>query len=104
MIAGTGKIRIRESNPTMRMIAQNIPRRRLAVGAEEKPRLRIHVRMAPAIQNDSRDVPARIESARREHVGHLFAVATNPAQMTTETDVKRRMKSSRGRGNRWTPT
>ena len=29
--------------------------------------------MSPPIENDPRDVPPRIEPARREHVGHLLA-------------------------------
>ena len=57
----------------MRVIPQYIPRRRLAVHTKEKPRLRIHVSVSPAIEDDSRDVPARIEPARREHVAHLLA-------------------------------
>ena len=73
MIAGSGEIRIRERNPTVRLIPQHIPRRRLAVDAEEKARLRINVRVSPPIQNDSRDVSARIEPARREHVAELLA-------------------------------
>src|SRR5437762_13394447 len=73
VIARTRKIRIRKRNPPMRRTTQHIPRRRLAVRAEEKSRLRIHVRVSPAIEDDSRDVSARIESAGREHVGHLFA-------------------------------
>src|SRR5438552_3854834 len=73
MIAGAGEIRIRKRDPTVRLIPQHIPRRRLAVRAEEKSRLRIHVRVSPAIEDDSRDVPARIKPAGREHVGHLLA-------------------------------
>ena len=63
MIAGSREIRVSERNPPVRLIAQHIPRRRLAVQAEEKPRLRIHIRVAPAIENDPGDVPPRIESA-----------------------------------------
>ena len=73
MIAGAGEIRISKSNPTVRLIPQHIPRRRLAVDAEEKSRLWSHVRVSPAIEDDSGDVPARIEATGREHVGHLFA-------------------------------
>ena len=73
MIAGPSKIRIRKRDPTVRTIPQDVPRRRFAIDAEEKPRLRIHVRVSPAIENDSRDVSARIESAGREHVGQLLA-------------------------------
>ena len=73
MIARARKICIGESDPTVRMIAQDIARRRLAVDAEEESRLRIHVRVSPAIENDSGDIPAWIESTRREHVGHLLA-------------------------------
>jgi len=49
MIAGPRKIRIRKRDPTVRVIPQDVPRRRLAIDAEEKPRLRIHVRVTPAI-------------------------------------------------------
>ena len=73
MIAGPCKIRIRKRDPPVWTIPQDVPRRRHAVGAEEKPRLRIHVRMTPAIENDAGDVAARIESAGREHVGELLA-------------------------------
>src|SRR5439155_12371599 len=73
MIAGSSKIRIRKRDPTVRTIPQDVPRRRLAIDTEEKPRLRIHVRVTPAIENDAGDVPARIESAGREHVGELLA-------------------------------
>src|SRR5438034_976685 len=73
MIAGAGEIRIRKRDPTVRTIAQNIPWRRLSVDAEEKSRLRIHVRVAPAVENDSRNVTSRIEAAGREHVGQLLA-------------------------------
>ena len=59
MIAGTGKIRIRKRNPTMRLIAQNVPRGRLAVLAEEESRLRIHVRVTRRLRMISRDVPVR---------------------------------------------
>src|SRR5947207_12123061 len=73
MIARAGEIRIRKSDPTVRTIPQNIPRRRLAVHAEKESRLRIHVRVSPAIEDDPGDVSPRIESAGREHVGHLLA-------------------------------
>src|ERR1700704_1790458 len=73
MITRAGEIGIRKSDPTMRTIPQDIPRRRVAVDADEETGLWIHVRVTPAIQNYSRDVPARIEPARREHVAHLLA-------------------------------
>src|SRR5207344_1987325 len=47
--------------------------RRLAARAEEEARLRIHVRVAPAVQDDPGDVAARIEPARGEHVAELLA-------------------------------
>src|SRR5712691_9748691 len=73
MIRRARKIGIRKRNPSMRTPAQDVPRRRLAVRAKKESRLRIHVRVAPAIENDSRDVSARIESAGREHVVQLLA-------------------------------
>ena len=73
VIPRAGEIRIRKRNPPVRLTAQHIPRRRLAVDAEEEARLRIHVRVAPPIQNDPRDVSARIEPAGREHVAELLA-------------------------------
>jgi hypothetical protein len=59
VIARPCKIRIRESYSTVWTIAQDVPRRRLAIDAEEEPRLRIHVRVPPAIENDPRDASAR---------------------------------------------
>src|SRR6266550_9211031 len=73
MIAGPGEIGIRKRDPPVRTIPQDVPRRRLAVDPEEKPGLRIHVRVTPTIENDAGDVPAWIESAGREHVGELLA-------------------------------
>ena len=73
MVASPREIRIGKRNPSVRPAAQNIPRRRFAINAKEKSRLRIHVRVSPPIQNDPRDVPARIEPARREHVAELLA-------------------------------
>src|SRR5881296_2239535 len=73
MIAGPGEIRIRKRDPAVRPIPQNIPLRRLAIRPKEKPGLGIHVRVAPAIENDAGDVSARIESAGGEHVGELLA-------------------------------
>ena len=49
MIAGPSKIRGGKRDPTVRTIPQDVPRRRLAIDAEEKPRLRIYVRVTPAI-------------------------------------------------------
>jgi len=73
MIARTREVGGRKSNPPVRLVSQDIPRRRLTVQAEEESRLRIHVRVAPAVENDSRDVSPRIEAAGREHVAHLLA-------------------------------
>src|SRR5260221_2084710 len=73
MIAGPCKIRVGKRDPTVRTTAQDVPWRWLAVAAEEKPRLRIHVRVTPAIENDAGNVSARIEPAGREHVGELLA-------------------------------
>ena len=73
MIRCARKIGISESDPTVRAVAQDVPRRRLAVKAEKESGLRIHVRVTPAIENDSGNVSARIEPARREHVAELLA-------------------------------
>ena len=72
MIHRAGQVGVRERDATMRRVAQHIPRRRLAAHAEEETRLRVHVRVTPAIQDDPRDVATRIEPARREHVGELL--------------------------------
>jgi hypothetical protein len=73
MITGTGEIGIRKSDPTMRTVTKDVTRRWLPIEAKEESRLRIHVGVPPAIENDSGDVSARIEAAGREHVGHLLA-------------------------------
>ena len=73
MIRSAGEIGVRESNSTVRTIAQDVARRGFAVDAEKESRLRIHVRVTPAIENDPGDVPSRIEAAGREHVAELLA-------------------------------
>src|SRR5438874_2649171 len=73
MIARTSEVSIGKRNSAVRVIAQDLPRRRLAINAEKEPRLRIHVRVSPAIENDPGDVPPRIEATGREHVPELLA-------------------------------
>src|SRR5689334_6328100 len=73
MIRGAGEVGIRKRNPPVRLVTQDIAWRGLAVGAEEEPWLRIHIGVAPAIEDDAGDVASRIESARRKHVRHLLA-------------------------------
>ena len=73
MIHCPGEIGIRESDSTVGPVAQNVAWCGLAVDAEKESRLRIHVCVPPTIQNNSGDVPARIETAGREHVPELLA-------------------------------
>ena len=96
MIARPGKISIRKSNPAM-WIPQDIPWRWVAIDAKNESRLRIHVRVTPPIENDPRDVPARIESAGREHVGHL---RPKRALMLCERDAEQLRASWGYRGRR----
>jgi len=67
------EIRVRKRYSPVRSVAQDVTRCRLAVDAEKEARLRIHVGVSPAIEYDPRNVPARIEAARGEHVIELFA-------------------------------
>src|SRR5688572_16128269 len=76
MIHGAGKIGVRERDSAVGLIAQHLARRGLAIDAEEKARLRIHVGVPPAIQNDPGDVSAWIEAPRSEHVPELFPERT----------------------------
>jgi len=73
VIRRSGKIGIRERDSTVWSIAQDIPRRRLAVEPKEKAGLRIDVGVPPPVQDDPGDATSRIESTRREHVTQLFA-------------------------------
>ena len=73
MIHRSRKIGICKRDPAMSPVAQDVSRRGLAVRAEEKAGLRIDVGMAPAIENDARDVAPRVEAAWGEHVAELLA-------------------------------
>src|ERR1700733_11500760 len=73
MIHRSRQIRVRKRNPPKRCTPQRLARRRLPIFPKEKSRLRIAVRMPPAIQNNSRDVPLRIESRPAKHEIHLLA-------------------------------
>src|SRR5437899_8859690 len=73
MIHRTREIGIRERNAPMRVVAQDVARGGPAVRPKEKAGLRIHVRMAPAVQDYSGDVAPRVEAAWREHVAELLA-------------------------------
>src|SRR3954464_6582217 len=73
MIAGPRKVGVRKCDPAVRMTPQNVPWRRPAARAKEEARLRIHVCVTPAVEDDPRNIPARIESAGREHVAELLA-------------------------------
>jgi len=52
MIHGAGQIRIRKGDAPKRRAAQNLAGRGLSIASKEKSRLRIQIRVSPAIQND----------------------------------------------------
>src|ERR1051326_1397160 len=73
MIHRTGQIGVRERNAAMRSVAQHVARGRPAVRPKEETRLRIHVGMTPAVENDAGDIAPRIEAAGGKHVAELGA-------------------------------
>src|ERR1700690_3006814 len=73
MIHGAGKIRVRERDSSKRPVAESLTRSRISIEAEEKARLGIYKRMAPAVENDSRNIALGIEARSPEHVHHLLA-------------------------------
>ena len=72
MIHNAGEIRIGKGDAVMRVIAQEISRRRLSAIAEEKTRLRAQVRVSPSVQDDAGDVIFRVKSQILKHHGKLF--------------------------------
>jgi hypothetical protein len=65
MIHDAGQIRIREHYATEWGSPQNLARCGFSAIAKEKTWLRVEVCVPPAVQNDSRDVPPRIEPGAR---------------------------------------
>src|SRR5687768_11503258 len=63
---------VRESDAAERA-ADDIARGSLSSASIVKPRLRGHKGVTPAIQNDARNIPARVESSLPEQSQHLFA-------------------------------
>src|SRR4051812_32664050 len=49
VVRRAGKVRVRESDAAMSLVAENVARRRFAADAEEESGLRIHVCVTPAI-------------------------------------------------------
>src|SRR6266849_1150028 len=72
MIHDAGQIRIREHYATEWGSPQNLARCGFSAIAKEKTWLRVEVCVPPAVQDDSRDVPPRIEPGAREHIGKLL--------------------------------
>src|SRR5918996_2361189 len=73
VIHRASEIGVGEGDSTVRLVSQNVARRRSASRAKEKAGLRIHVRVSPAIQYDRGDVSTWIEAGRREHVAELLS-------------------------------
>ena len=76
MIHRPSQICIRKRNAAEGSLAQDLPRRGLAVFAEEKARLRAQIRVPPAIQDDPGNVTLGIESGTCKHIGKLLTDPT----------------------------
>src|ERR1700684_1418156 len=72
MIHDSSKISIGERNSPEWFPSQNVTRRGLPVFTEKKAGLWIQIRVTPAIQNNSSDIPPRIETRTPEHAGELL--------------------------------
>src|SRR6185369_13408044 len=64
---------IRESDATKRRAPQGLPRGRVSTFAEKEARLRIDVRVTPAIQHDAGDVAFGVKSRSAKHRRELLA-------------------------------
>src|SRR3954469_3522400 len=85
MIHRAGKIGIRESNAPKWSAPQHFSWRRLSIFTKKEARLRIHVGVAPAIQNDSGDVALGIKTSPAKHrcelvADPLFVIAKRSAE------------------------
>src|SRR5579862_1430751 len=72
MVHRTSQVRVREGDSPERRGSQGVPRCRFSIFSEEKSRLRIEIRMAPAIQHNSRYVPLRLKPRTAEHFRKLL--------------------------------
>ena len=73
VIHSPGKVRIRKRNSPEWLSSQQIARGRLSTRSKKESRLRVDESVAPAVKNDSGNVPLGIESRGPKHVGELFA-------------------------------
>jgi len=72
MVHGSGKVGVSKCNTPKGRTAQDFASGRLATQAKEEPRLRTQIGVSPAIQDDSCNVPARVEAASSEHLAELL--------------------------------
>ena len=68
-----GEIGIGKGNASEGGAAQDLARRRLAVLAEEKSRLRTAIGVPPAVEDDAGDIALGVEARSGEHLGKLLA-------------------------------
>jgi len=73
MIHGARQIRVGEGDAAKRCVAENLARCRPALHSKEEARLGIQIRVAPAVQDDSGNVPAGIEARGSKYLAELFA-------------------------------
>ena len=76
MIHNTRQIGVRESDPSVRLIAQDFTRTRVSVYPKEEARLRAQVRVPPSIQDQAGDVALWFETRPAEDHSQLLANAS----------------------------
>ena len=69
MVHGAGKLGVGERDSPERGASQDLTRGGLATFAEEEARLRRKIRVAPAVEDDARNVAARLEARGLKHLG-----------------------------------
>src|SRR5438270_12196079 len=69
----SGQIRIGECDAPVRVLAQYVAGSGFTVFAEEEARLRAHVGVAPAVQNDAGDVAISVKPGFAKHSSELVA-------------------------------
>ena len=72
MVRDPGQVRVREGDPSKGGPSQNFPGRRLSLLAKEESRSRTEIGVTPAVEDDSGNVAAGIESRTREHLAELL--------------------------------
>src|SRR5579863_4285840 len=72
MVHCASQVGVGKRDPAERCIPQDFSRGRSTTSAKEESGLRAEISVAPAVQNNTGDIPLRAEAAAPKHLRELF--------------------------------